>query len=152
MSASRIPSETRTPRMESLARLPVFFGLAGKRAVIAGGSPAAAWKAELLAAAGAKVEVFAADASEELRAVATEQPLSEQSDHVIDAVVIHARGWQAADLAGAAIAVGAFATDGEAGAFAAAARAAGVPVNVIDKPAFCDFSFGSIEKSQKAGL
>ncbi len=28
--------------------------------------------------------------------------------------------------------------------FAAAARAAGVPVNVIDRPAFCDFSFGAI--------
>ena len=28
--------------------------------------------------------------------------------------------------------------------FAQAARAAGVPVNVIDKPAFCDFSFGAI--------
>ena len=25
-----------------------------------------------------------------------------------------------------------------------AARAAGVPVNVIDKPAFCDFAFGAI--------
>ena len=34
--------------------------------------------------------------------------------------------------------------DEEASRFAAAARAAGVPVNVIDKPAFCDFSFGSI--------
>ena len=34
--------------------------------------------------------------------------------------------------------------DDEAARFAAAARAAGVPVNVIDKPAFCDFSFGSI--------
>ena len=28
--------------------------------------------------------------------------------------------------------------------FAAAARAVGVPVNVIDKPAFCDFAFGAI--------
>ena len=28
--------------------------------------------------------------------------------------------------------------------FAMAARAAGVPVNVIDKPAFCDFAFGAI--------
>jgi len=144
MSASRIPSETRTPRMEPLARLPVFYGLAGKRAVIAGGGPAAAWKAELLAAAGAKVEVFAADASEELRAVATEQPRSDQSDNAVNAIVIHERAWQAGDLAGAAMAVGAFADDGEAGAFAAAARAAGVPVNVVDKPAFCDFSFGSI--------
>src|ERR1700676_2478366 len=129
MSASRIPSETRTPRMEPLARLPVFFGLAGKRAVVAGGSPAAAWKAELLAAAGARVEVFAPDACEELRAVAAEQTHAD-SDNMINAVAIHARAWQAGDLAGAAIAVGAFADDADAGAFAAAARAAGVPVNV----------------------
>jgi uroporphyrin-III C-methyltransferase/precorrin-2 dehydrogenase/sirohydrochlorin ferrochelatase len=130
--------------MEPLARLPVFFGLAGKRAVIAGGTPAAAWKAELLAAAGARVEVFAPDACEELRVVAAERPHSELSADAVNAMVIHARAWQAGDIAGAAIAVGAFAGDDEAGAFAAAARAAGVPVNVIDKPAFCDFSFGSI--------
>ena len=44
----------------------------------------------------------------------------------------------------AAIAVGAFEDDGGAAAFASAARSAGVPVNVIDRPAFCDFSFGAI--------
>jgi uroporphyrin-III C-methyltransferase/precorrin-2 dehydrogenase/sirohydrochlorin ferrochelatase len=144
MSISRTPSETRPPRMEPLARLPVFFGLSGKRAVIAGGTPAAAWKAELLAAAGAQVEVFAPEACEELRAVAAERPHPEHSDSAVNPMVIHPRAWQAGDLAGAAIAVGAFAADDEAGVFAAAARAAGVPVNVIDKPAFCDFSFGSI--------
>ena len=48
------------------------------------------------------------------------------------------------DLKDAAIAIGAFEDDESAAAFAAAARAAGVPVNVIDKPAFCDFSFGAI--------
>ena len=48
------------------------------------------------------------------------------------------------DFAGAAIAVGAFADDSNAAAFAAAARIAGVPVNVIDKPEFCDFAFGAI--------
>ena len=48
------------------------------------------------------------------------------------------------DFAGAAIAVADCADDNEAAAFAAAARAAGVPVNVIDRPAFCDFSFGAI--------
>ena len=42
------------------------------------------------------------------------------------------------------MAIGAFEDDTQAAAFAALARAAGVPVNVIDKPAFCDFSFGSI--------
>jgi uroporphyrin-III C-methyltransferase/precorrin-2 dehydrogenase/sirohydrochlorin ferrochelatase len=141
MSASRTPSEARTPGMAPLARLPVFFGLAGKRAVVAGGNTAAAWKTELLAAAGAKVEVYAADASEELRTIAAEQA---RSDSTNAPIIIHARDWQAADIAGAAIAVGAFADDAQAGAFAAAARAAGVPVNVIDKPPFCDFSFGSI--------
>ncbi len=42
------------------------------------------------------------------------------------------------------MAIGAFEDDAQAAAFAAMARAAGVPVNVIDKPAFCDFSFGAI--------
>ena len=60
------------------------------------------------------------------------------------AIVVRGRAWRAADLVGAAVAVGAFDDDEGAAAFAAAARAAGVPVNVIDKPAFCDFSFGSI--------
>ncbi|MFZ1949016.1 MAG: uroporphyrinogen-III C-methyltransferase, partial [Pseudolabrys sp.] len=49
----RIPSEASPTRMQALARLPVFLALDGKRAVLAGGSPAAAWKAELLSACGA---------------------------------------------------------------------------------------------------
>jgi uroporphyrin-III C-methyltransferase/precorrin-2 dehydrogenase/sirohydrochlorin ferrochelatase len=59
-------------------------------------------------------------------------------------VAIHRRAIEAGDLACAAMAIGAFEDDREAAAFAALARAAGVPVTVIDKPAFCDFSFGSI--------
>src|SRR5690349_2531573 len=126
----RTPSEARPPRMEALARLPVFYALAGKRAVVAGGSAAAAWKAELLAAAGASVEVYALDPCDELLETAS--------------VAIHRRAIEAGDLVNAAMAIGAFEDDCEAAAFAAIARAAGVPVNVIDKPAFCDFSFGSI--------
>lgn len=42
-----------------------------------------------------------------------------------------------ADLQGAAMAVGAFEDKAAAKAFCDAARAAGMPVNVIDKPAFC---------------
>jgi uroporphyrin-III C-methyltransferase/precorrin-2 dehydrogenase/sirohydrochlorin ferrochelatase len=45
---------------------------------------------------------------------------------------------------GAAVAVGGFDDDAQAAAFAEAARSWGVPVNVIDKPAFSDFSFGAI--------
>jgi uroporphyrin-III C-methyltransferase/precorrin-2 dehydrogenase/sirohydrochlorin ferrochelatase len=42
------------------------------------------------------------------------------------------------------MAIGDFADEHEAEGFATMARRAGVPVNVIDKPAFCDFSFGAI--------
>ena len=122
--------------MSALARLPVFLALEGKRAVLAGGSAAAAWKAELLAAAGARVDVYAIEVSDELLQIAADPPRG--------AVTIHRRSWTADDLTGAAVAIGAFDDDESAAAFAAAARAAGVPVNVIDKPAFCDFAFGAI--------
>lgn len=132
----RTPIEAHEPRMAPLARLPVFFALAGKRAVLAGGTAAAVWKAELLSASGARVEVYAEEMSSDMRALAEAPPGGP--------VLLHERVWERSGLAGAAIAVGAFSDDERAGAFAEAARAAGVPVNVIDKPAFCDFSFGSI--------
>ena len=133
----RQPSpEAKPPRMEPLARLPVFFALDGRRAIVAGGTPAAAWKAELLSAAGARVEVFATVPCEEMLALAANPPRG--------AIVVNRRPWLAGDMGGAAIAVGACETDEGAEHFAAAARAAGVPVNVIDKPAFCDFAFGAI--------
>jgi uroporphyrin-III C-methyltransferase / precorrin-2 dehydrogenase / sirohydrochlorin ferrochelatase len=122
--------------MAPLSRLPAFFALEGKRAVVAGGSPAAAWKAELLSAAGARIDVFTPAPGEEMKALAADPPRG--------AIVVHERPWAAADFAGAAIAVADCAGDQEAAQFAAAARAAGVPVNVIDRPAFCDFAFGAI--------
>jgi uroporphyrin-III C-methyltransferase/precorrin-2 dehydrogenase/sirohydrochlorin ferrochelatase len=136
MSAKRTPSEARSGRIDRLSRLPVFLALEGKRAVLAGGSPAAAWKAELLSAAGARVEVYAADVSDEMLLVAGDPPNG--------AIVVHRRLWSAEDLVGASIAVSACDDDESAGIFADAARAWGVPVNVIDKPAFCDFAFGAI--------
>ncbi len=131
--STRTPSDARTPRMEPLARLPVFYALNDKRAVVAGGNAAAAWKAELLAAAGARVEVYAGDISDEMREAASQTTIT-----------IHPRAIDTRDLADAAMAIGAFEDDAEAAAFAQQARAAGVPVNVIDKPQFCDFAFGSI--------
>ncbi|MGE0563431.1 MAG: NAD(P)-dependent oxidoreductase [Pseudolabrys sp.] len=124
------------PRMGRLARLPVFFALTAKRAVVAGGNAAAAWKAELLSACGAQVEVYASGPCEELLALADAPPDG--------SITIVRRSWTSDDLRNAALAVGAFDDDAGASAFAAAARDAGVPVNVIDKPAFCDFSFGAI--------
>jgi len=136
MNPSREPLDAQTARMGPLARLPVFLSLEGKRAVLAGGSPAAAWKAELLSASGARVEVYAPDVCEELAQLAADPPRG--------AIVINRCPWSADILENAAVAIGAFEDNEAAAAFAAAARAAGVPVNVIDKPAFCDFSFGAI--------
>ena len=133
---SRNPSEARTARMQTLARLPVFLSLDGKRAMLAGGTPAAAWKAELLSASGAHVDVYANEICDELMQLAADAPGG--------AIEINRRSWNSEDFKGAAIAIGAFDDEEGAGTFASSARAAGVPVNVIDRPAFCDFSFGAI--------
>ncbi|MBV8753654.1 MAG: uroporphyrinogen-III C-methyltransferase [Hyphomicrobiales bacterium] len=135
MSLSLIPAEPQPARIAPLARLPVFLKLEGRRAIVAGASAAAAWKAELLAAAGATVDVYAPEPSAELLAIA---------GATRGIVAFHARPWTAADFADAAIAIGACDNDAEAARFSAASRAAGVPVNVIDRPAYCDFAFGAI--------
>lgn len=177
-------------RMEPLAKLPVFFGLEGKRVVLAGGSDGAAWKAELLVACGATVHVFCPehDLGEVMRGLIAEhgaeadedQPLiplprpssrtrGEGDRHTVSApehvasgtsplpsigerarvrgeatIVHHDRPWSIDIFNTAAMALADCETDEEAKAFYCAAKAAGVPVNVIDKPAFCQFQFGSI--------
>src|SRR5215470_18980391 len=117
MNVSRKPLEEKPPRLGSLARLPVFLSLDGKRAVLAGGSPAAAWKAELLSASGARVEVYATEICEELQQLAVDPPRG--------AIIINRCAWSADVLENAAVAIGAFETDEGAAAFASAARAAG---------------------------
>ncbi|MEL6750764.1 MAG: siroheme synthase CysG, partial [Pseudomonadota bacterium] len=61
-----------------------------------------------------------------------------------DAFIHHLRPWGTDCFVHHAIAVADAESDGEAKAFLCAGQAAGVPVNVIDKPAFCEFQFGSI--------
>jgi uroporphyrin-III C-methyltransferase/precorrin-2 dehydrogenase/sirohydrochlorin ferrochelatase len=135
-TVSRQPSEIEPARIGALSVLPVFLDLAGKRAVVAGGSDAAAWKAELLAAAGAEVHVHAPSGTLSC-GMAT---LAESKS-----TVFHQPGeWTVACLAGAAVAVADARDDSEAEAFENAARAAGVPCNVIDRPVFCHFQFGSV--------
>jgi uroporphyrin-III C-methyltransferase / precorrin-2 dehydrogenase / sirohydrochlorin ferrochelatase len=133
---SRAPRQIETMRIAPLSRLPAFFALNGKRAVVAGGSPAATWKAELLSAAGAQVDVFALEPSDDMLALAGAPPNG--------AVLIQRRNWSTDDFTGAALAVADCPDDKAAAQFASAARTAGVPVNVIDRPPFCDFSFGAI--------
>jgi uroporphyrin-III C-methyltransferase / precorrin-2 dehydrogenase / sirohydrochlorin ferrochelatase len=74
---------------------------------------------------------------------------AEPSDEVFAAtqaadVTLHRAAIADADFAGAALAVGAFDDAAAAADFSARARAAGVAVNVVDRPALSDFSFGTI--------
>ena len=136
---SRLPSDRAAARMGPLSVLPVFFGLRGKGAVVAGGSDAAAWKAELLMAAGAFVHVYAAGGA-----------LGDEFTRLLGdgdkdgRLVHHDREWGEDSFNGATLAVADPETDAEGEAFHAAARAAGVPVNIIDRPSLSDFQFGSI--------
>src|SRR6185503_6720052 len=59
-------------------------------------------------------------------------------------IAVLRRAWTAEDFTAAAIAVGACEDEEEASRFARAARDAGVPVNVVDRPKFSDFTFGAI--------
>ncbi|WP_332303847.1 siroheme synthase CysG [Rhizobium sp. GR12] len=130
------PQRNEPARMEKLAKLPVFWGLEGKRVVLVGGSDGAAWKAELLLACGAQVHVYCAkdDLSETFAAlIEKSQTLS-----------FHDQAWHAGIFENAELALADCETNAEAHAFYSAARMAGVPVNVIDKPEFCQFQFGSI--------
>jgi uroporphyrin-III C-methyltransferase/precorrin-2 dehydrogenase/sirohydrochlorin ferrochelatase len=122
------------PIMTGLAALPLFFNLKGRRAVIAGGSNAALWKAELIQAAGADLHVFSAAPCAGLVDLARRRP----------PVTLVRRPFQADDLKGAALAVADVETMAQAEEFRAAACACGVPANIIDKPLVSDFQFGAI--------
>ncbi len=135
MRRKSLPPSDSSERIAPLAKLPVFWSLTDRRVVVAGGSDAAAWKAELLAACGARVEVFCEphDVSETMQALIAEGK-----------VCFKPQPWSISVFEGASLALGDCEGEDEARAFFCAARAAGVPVNVIDKPAFCQFQFGSI--------
>ena len=131
------PRDTMPARIRPLSVLPVFFDLKGKRAVVIGGSEAAVWKAELLSSAGAETVVFAATPERDMLALVARACKA-------GSLRLVRREFTDADLAGAAIIVADAEDEADAERIVAAARRVGVPVNVIDKPVFSDFQFGSI--------
>jgi uroporphyrin-III C-methyltransferase/precorrin-2 dehydrogenase/sirohydrochlorin ferrochelatase len=117
-----------------LANLPLFFKLDGREVLLAGGGDGAAWKAELLASAGARVRVLSAEPSPKMRHIAARR----------ETIRIEPRRWRPEDMQGVALAILEAEDEVEARAFRDAALAAGAPVNVVDRPEFCDFSFATI--------
>lgn len=139
MGVSRPQPSEAFARIEPLAKLPVFWALEGRRCIVSGGSDAAAWKAELLAACGARVEVYT-DAPDDMMHALAVRPVV----HAEACITLIFRPLHDADLPGAAMAIADCHDESEAAAFLAACNRAGVPVNVIDKPQYCQFQFGSI--------
>jgi len=109
---------------------PVFLGLEGRRALVVGGGKVALRKAETLARAGAEVRVVAPELVAELRQDGRFECIGEP--------------YAARHIKGMFLAVAA--TDDEAvnARVAADALAAGVLVNVVDRPALCDFIVPSV--------
>ena len=128
------PRPTEPPRLAPLAKLPIFIGLQGRRVLIIGGGEPVVWKAELLAAAGARLDIVSPVPHPELDALVARS----------SSMVLHRRTWEAADFEGAAFAVADESEPAEAARIRDMARACGLLLNVIDNPAFCDFQFGTI--------
>lgn len=128
-------SKTCFARIEKLALLPVFHRLSDARVLLVGGSDAAAWKAELMHAAGAQIILIAHRRSDVMNALIAAHP---------DGFDVRTGDWSPTDFSGVRLAVMDTECDLEAAAFVQAGLMTGVPVNVIDRPDFCQFQFGSI--------
>ncbi|MEM7567112.1 MAG: NAD(P)-dependent oxidoreductase, partial [Pseudomonadota bacterium] len=132
------PPRRRAPgRLAPLSVLPVFVPLDGRPALLAGGGEGGAWKAELLAAAGAKVLILAPDPCEEMLELVGRGASA-------GGLTLERRWWTPADIAAARLALLDTECEAEAASFLAIGRAVGTTINVIDKPEHCDIQFGSI--------
>ncbi len=114
--------------------LPVFMAVSGRPVLVVGGGPAALAKARLLTKAGATVTVVAPRLTDAALAAMAE----------VGTVAHYARPFAAADVTGATVVISATGNAGVDAAVAAAARAANVPVNVVDNQALCDFIIPAI--------
>ncbi|MEQ9556359.1 MAG: siroheme synthase CysG [Rhodospirillales bacterium] len=111
-----------------MRQFPIFFTVQDRPVLIVGGGEAAARKLRLLLKADAWVTVVAPDANDEIL------DLFEAGD-----IDWQARAFQHEDLAGMVLAYGATGIDAVDRQVAAAARKAGVPVNVVDRPELSSF-------------
>ena len=133
MNSTLTPTRTAPSRLAPLAKLPIFVDLAGRRVVLIGAGEPVVWKAELLAASGATVELFAEGPLKDLVALAE-----------ATGVHLHRRAWDPSDLDGAALVVADLEDEAETARLRLEAGRRGLLVNVIDQPAHCDFQFGTI--------
>ncbi|HMA16661.1 MAG TPA: siroheme synthase CysG, partial [Kiloniellaceae bacterium] len=107
---------------------PAFHDLTLRPSLVVGGGEAAARKLRLLLKAGARPVVVAPQADPEVAGLAREGP-----------VTWHRRAFAPADIAGCGLVIAATGLTEVDEAVSAAGRAAGVPVNVVDRPELSSF-------------
>lgn len=113
--------------------LPLFFRLRDQRVLLVGGGEAAAAKARLLLSAGARVEVVSATVSEAIALWAESSALTWTP-----------RVFRSGDVRGATIVIAATGDAARDERVSIAARQAGLPVNVVDRPELSTFIVPSI--------
>ncbi len=111
-----------------LSTFPAFHKVEGRRVVVVGGGREAAAKLRLLAETSAELILFAPELEDEAAA-----------DVAATHAVHHPRWPVAADLESAALVFAATGELVEDSLVRDLAKAAGIPVNVVDRPDLCDF-------------
>ena len=113
--------------------LPIFFNIANRNCVVIGGGDVATRKVSMLLKARASVMVVSPELCAELRAL-----------YDSDQIQYTEAEFTASQLSDACLVIAA--TDDEAvnTAVSQSAQAANIPVNVVDAPALCTFTMGSI--------
>jgi precorrin-2 dehydrogenase/sirohydrochlorin ferrochelatase len=112
---------------------PMFLRVAGRRCVVVGGGEVAARKVESLLAAEARVTVVAPAIVQALSTLVAR-----------GAIEHRARPYRTGDLEGATLAFAATDDEGLHAQLAGDAEAAGVPLNVVDRPRWCTFIVPSV--------
>jgi precorrin-2 dehydrogenase/sirohydrochlorin ferrochelatase len=116
-----------------MSLFPIFLKLTGRPCIVVGGGNLAESKIDSLRAAEARVTVVAPVASARIAAMADAGEL-----------LWHRREYAAGDLAGQFLAVAASNDSAVNRAVFAEAEAAGILINAVDDPPFCDFYFPSV--------
>jgi len=116
-----------------MRHFPLFLDVRGRPVLVVGGGDAAARKAAVLAGAGARVRVIAVEPATEMAMLARDGRVS-----------LLRREFRKTDAPGNALIVAATGCASPDAAVSQAARAAGVPVNVVDRPELCTFLWPAI--------
>ncbi len=120
---------------------PVFLDLGGRHVAVVGGGDVAERKVRALVNCGARVTVIAPEVTAGLVSL------------VSDGAVTHEpRGYRTGDLEGACVAFVAVDDPAASARVAEDANAARIPVNVVDRPAMCDFIVPSVARNGRLAI